>query len=1082
MMQNHRCPVCERSDALSAYCEASGFQVYVCQICNSDHVHPVPTPQQLKAYYDRSAWFEGGEHGGYANYDVQTEHSVRHIQSILEAFETGIGRSVLDVGCGYGTHLALAASRGWKCFGVEVSDHARGVAKSRLASDVHIVPDVDEMVPHKFDLILMLDVLEHLPAPATLFYKLFALGAIQPHTQVVITTPNADSTAATQDPGQWKYRHPPSHLVLYSAQALTVLLERMRFTDIRVEGIHPVSARAEAQAPWRDFEGLQAVASGSDFAAFMQERYVPGTWSRLAEYEHVPRYAIAKSLASGKAVLDFGCGTGYGSALLASVADSVTGLDVDAGAIEWANQTHMRPGLQFLRRDDLGASLHQANFDLVTCFEMIEHVDFATQTAVIASIDRLLKDDGLLLISTPNPEVTQHYGTNPFHVREMTRNEFSALLSPHFPYVTMLEQRISNAISITRVGGSGSLLSLPLQEEGLGNKPAAFVALCSRRPIDLPSEIVFFDEQSDLILDYLAREKALNTARFEAYRMAEQVQNERSRTADGLARLKALEQDVGGNRVLFEASLACCSSEIATLRAVLGERDAALAAKDGELQASQALIREGDAALVANGKALAELANDRYRLATALEEQVAQCRQIEADLEDARQSTTSARAAILQAHTDMVLLRRTKWFRLRHAMITKPRTWRTYVRIAYLIFALVTPAIVKLRVGPFFYKLKQRFLAFGRAGLPGGQPSNAYEVCQPRSLAARRPLIVHVIANFMTGGSSRLVIDLMEHLGGQFEQSVVTSFIPDPPVYTGIQITEYRHPEDETVFVEHFQRLRPAFIHMHYWGDCDEPWYAKAMIAAERLGVPVIENVNTPVTPYLSPVIEHYVYVSDYVRRTFGQGEANHLTIYPGSDFSHFDASVLDPCPDHCVGMVYRLESDKLNELAIEPFIRIVQKRPRTMVLIVGGGSLLVPFQDAVARAGLTMNFEFTGYVAYEALPALYRRMSVFVAPVWKESFGQVSAFAMNMRVPVIGYDIGAIREIVGDLALVAEPADADHLSDIAVRLLDSPALRQQISDAQQARAKAHFSLPAMIAAYSSLYQDMKHSPTEAVA
>ena len=74
----------------------------------------------------------------------------------------------------------------------------------------------------------------------------------------------------------------------------------------------------------------------------MQERYVPGTWSRLAAYEHLPRYALARQLANGTRVLDFGCGTGYGAASLAEVAESVVGIDIDAGVIEWSN-THRNP-------------------------------------------------------------------------------------------------------------------------------------------------------------------------------------------------------------------------------------------------------------------------------------------------------------------------------------------------------------------------------------------------------------------------------------------------------------------------------------------------------------------------------------------------------------------------------------------------------------------------------------------------------------------------------------------------------------------------------------------------------------------
>ena len=132
--------------------------------------------------------------------------------------------------------------------------------------------------------------------------------------------------------------------------------------------------------------------------------------------------------------------------------------------------------------------------------------------------------------------------------------------------------------------------------------------------------------------------------------------------------------------------------------------------------------------------------------------------------------------------------------------------------------------------------------------------------------------------------------------------------------------------------------------------------------------------------------------------------------------------------------MVYRLERDKLNEKAIEPFIEVVKRPPRTRALVVGGGGLLPEFAEAVSAAGFDHAFEFTGYVSYEELPDLYRRMAVFVAPVWKESFGQVSSFAMNMGVPVCGYDVGAIGEIVDDDALVARAGDAQALARVIVR------------------------------------------------
>src|SRR5207248_444909 len=95
-------------------------------------------------------------------------------------------------------------------------------------------------------------------------------------------------------------------------------------------------------------------------------------------------------------------------------------------------------------------------------------------------------------------------------------------------------------------------------------------------------------------------------------------------------------------------------------------------------------------------------------------------------------------------------------------------------------------------------------------------------------------------------------------------------------------------------------------------------------------------------------------------------------------------------------------------------FIEVVRRRPQTKVYIIGGGSLFRSYVAQTEAAGVRANFHFTGYVPYEDLPRWYDRFSVFVAPVWQESFGQVSVFAMNKGQAVAGYKIGALPEILG--------------------------------------------------------------------
>ena len=416
----------------------------------------------------------------------------------------------------------------------------------------------------------------------------------------------------------------------------------------------------------------------------------------------------------------------------------------------------------------------------------------------------------------------------------------------------------------------------------------------------------------------------------------------------------------------------------------------------------------------------------------------------------------------------------TRLMRLRNVMLYQPWGARKVMHAAYLSASLVTPRALRSKLQPVTSWLRNRF---SRRPHPVETADNAlistgYRVKKPITKQGA-PKIAHIIANFMTGGSSRLVVDLVEYLGHDYEQFVLTSYAPNPPAYIGLDIEEQRDSHDITPFINYLKRRQPDFVHVHYWGDVDEPWYAQAIEAARILDIPVIENINTPIAPHISDAVKRYVYVSDYVRHVFGRPDATHVTVYPGSDFSHFMRADHEAVPSDCVGMVYRLECDKLNEDSIKPFILIAQKRPKTKILIVGGGSLLSPFQQAVKSAGVEAQFEFTGYVDYDTLPDYYRRMSLFVAPVWKESFGQVSPFAMNMRVPVIGYDIGAISEIVNSKEMLAPGGDAESLADIAVELLNNDELRAKMGREHQQRAEENFSVQAMIEAYAGLYAEM---------
>ena len=381
--------------------------------------------------------------------------------------------------------------------------------------------------------------------------------------------------------------------------------------------------------------------------------------------------------------------------------------------------------------------------------------------------------------------------------------------------------------------------------------------------------------------------------------------------------------------------------------------------------------------------------------------------------------------------------------------------------------ARIVPRSLKPVLQPFAKSLRQFFESAAVAPDLMLQPVKTIDSQQCR------PRVLHVIANFMLGGSSRLVMDLVENLGDEYDHKVVTCFLPSPPAYVGVDITELRSPRSHEDVLTFLREYSPNIVHVHYWGDCDFWWYDILFKAAQTLGCRVIENVNTPVAPYQVDFIDYYVHVSSYVQRQFGDGSAKNMTIYPGSDFSLFAKHENYPVPSDCIGMVYRLENDKLNKKSIDVFVKVVQRRPKTKVIIVGGGSYLEHYRKAAQKGGVESHFEFTGYVEYAKLPRFYARLNIFVAPVWKESFGQVSAFAMNMNIPVVGYNIGGLAEIVQDPSLLAMPENSDELAEIIIQLLDDPERCRQIGLRNAKRAQSVFSVEAMINSYGKLYADL---------
>jgi 2-polyprenyl-3-methyl-5-hydroxy-6-metoxy-1,4-benzoquinol methylase len=123
--------------------------------------------------------------------------------------------------------------------------------------------------------------------------------------------------------------------------------------------------------------------------------------------EHLIRYNIIKILransqCSEQRIIDISCGRGHLTRLLTRFG-KVTGTDLSSVAVDYCKKKY--PNIEFIVLDVFDAEWFQSNkekFDIVVSTEVIEHLPADRQKEYLSNLRSLLKDGGLMIITTPN--------------------------------------------------------------------------------------------------------------------------------------------------------------------------------------------------------------------------------------------------------------------------------------------------------------------------------------------------------------------------------------------------------------------------------------------------------------------------------------------------------------------------------------------------------------------------------------------------------------------------------------------------------------------------------------------------------
>jgi len=261
------------------------------------------------------------------------------------------------------------------------------------------------------------------------------------------------------------------------------------------------------------------------------ERFLPWIYEKMKEeaqihYEHLHRYAFAAHFVKGKKVLDLACGEGYGTYMLAREAEYVAGVEIDKLTVQHARSRYIKDNLEFIEGSILAVPIEgERKFDVAVCFEGIEHI--AEHDTFLSEVKRLLKDDGLFIVSTPNKVVYTDEPDyhNPFHVKELHFDEFKSLLREYFSHMRIFGQRVyagSNMWSIYQQKARSYIEAVVKKgdrefyfAERTSKEPVYFIALASNASLKPSTSITdswLTDVSNAFFNDYERRLAELNNA------------------------------------------------------------------------------------------------------------------------------------------------------------------------------------------------------------------------------------------------------------------------------------------------------------------------------------------------------------------------------------------------------------------------------------------------------------------------------------------------------------------------------------------------------------------------------------------
>lgn len=379
---------------------------------------------------------------------------------------------------------------------------------------------------------------------------------------------------------------------------------------------------------------------------------------------------------------------------------------------------------------------------------------------------------------------------------------------------------------------------------------------------------------------------------------------------------------------------------------------------------------------------------------------------------------------------------------------------------------------------------------------------------QPRTATADdRPLVMHIVYRFDTGGLENGIVNLINHMPtGAYRHAVlalteVTDF-RHRIRHEGIPTLALNKPPGHGLWqypklFRLFRQLRPAVVHTRNLAALE------AVVPAWAAGVPVRihsehgregRDLGAGATRYdhvrklYRPFVSHYIALSKdletYLSRAVSVPAGQLSQFYNGVDVEKFrpvpgPRPTIAGCPfspeNHWImGTVGRLQPVKDQATLARAFVRAVTLAPelkdRLRLAIVGEGPLRTEVMDILNSGGVAGMSWLPG--ERHDIPEILRGLHCFALPSQSEGISNVLLEAMASGLPVLATAVGGNPELVdaGRTGELVPPSDPEAMAQVLVRLVRDPGYSAALGRAARADIETRFSMPTMVGSYQGLY------------